>query len=38
MDYFPENCGAPINDQGDCFHRDISEMEKRRQENGFKRF
>ena len=28
LDYFPENCGDFSEEQGECFHQDISGMEK----------
>ena len=29
LDFFPENCGAVSDEHGECFHQDISSMEKR---------
>ncbi|GFX28007.1 uncharacterized protein TNCV_773911 [Trichonephila clavipes] len=29
LDYFPENLGAVSEEQGECFHQDIKEMEHR---------
>jgi hypothetical protein len=29
--FFPENCGAVSDEHGECFHQDISSMEKRYQ-------
>ncbi|GFU71227.1 uncharacterized protein TNCV_3782131 [Trichonephila clavipes] len=29
LDYFPENLGAVSEEQGECFHQDIKEMERR---------
>jgi len=31
LDFFPENCGAVSDEHGECFHQDISSMEKRYQ-------
>jgi len=31
LDFFPENCGAVSDEHGECFHEDISSMEKRYQ-------
>jgi hypothetical protein len=31
LDYFPENLGAVSEEQGERFHRDIKEMERRYQ-------
>ena len=31
LDYFPSNLGANSEEQGECFHQDISEMECRSQ-------
>ncbi|GFS60199.1 uncharacterized protein TNCV_2827061 [Trichonephila clavipes] len=31
LDYFPENLGAVSEEQGECFHQDIKEMERRYQ-------
>ncbi|GBM49588.1 hypothetical protein AVEN_186689-1 [Araneus ventricosus] len=31
LDYFPENLGAVSEDQGEMFHQDIKEMERRYQ-------
>ncbi|GFU88997.1 uncharacterized protein TNCV_2894451 [Trichonephila clavipes] len=31
LDYFPENLGAISEEQGECFHQDIKEMERRYQ-------
>ncbi|GBM24329.1 hypothetical protein AVEN_127128-1 [Araneus ventricosus] len=31
LDYFPENLGAVIEEQGEIFHQDIKEMERRYQ-------
>jgi hypothetical protein len=31
LDYFPENLGAVSEEQGERFHQDIKEMEKRYQ-------
>jgi len=28
FDFFPENCGAVSDEHGECFHQDISSMEK----------
>ena len=32
LDYFPENCGDFSEEQGERFHQDISDMEKRYQD------
>jgi len=31
LEFFPENCGAVSDEHGECFHQDISLMEKRYQ-------
>ncbi|GFU82193.1 uncharacterized protein TNCV_4466441 [Trichonephila clavipes] len=31
LDYFPENLGVVSKEQGECFHQDIKEMERRYQ-------
>ena len=28
LDFFPDNCGAVSDEHGECFHQDISSMEK----------
>jgi len=32
LDFFPENCGAVNDEQGERFHEDISSTEKRYKE------
>ena len=31
MDFFPDNLGAVSDEHGECFHQDISALEKRYQ-------
>jgi hypothetical protein len=31
LDYFPKNLGAVSEEQGECFHQDVKEMERRYQ-------
>jgi hypothetical protein len=31
LDFFPENLGAVSEEQGECFHQDIKDMERRYQ-------
>jgi hypothetical protein len=34
LDFFPENLGAESEEQGERFHQDIKEMERRYQDRG----